>query len=84
YPRMKKQVLDELLIPHPPVYGPPQNRSFGIRKDGFDRYLSQLTPFERMSLIAERYTSCPPGDKSLKSNQLNIIGTVFWLMTVLK
>lgn len=82
-PILRNPLLKELLIPsgslvnHPPISG----------IDFFNRQLEQdskFTVFERMSMIAKRYAVYHPPDKSLKSYQLDVLGTVIWLGEVLK
>ncbi len=83
HPELRQELLKEFRIPSRtdlPVA--PQSRL-----EAFNRNLreeSEFTPFERMSLIAKRYAVNHPNDTSLKSHQLDIIGTILWLSEILQ
>jgi hypothetical protein len=82
-PMLKGPFLKELLIPS----GPPASYPSSSGLELFNQQLekdSKFTPFERMSLMAKRNAIYAPSDKSLKSQQLDIIGTMVWLQEVLK
>jgi hypothetical protein len=82
-PMLKGPFLKELLIPS----GLPANYPSSTGLELFNQQLekdSKFTPFERMSLVAKRNAVYDPSDKSLKSQQLDIIGTTLWLQEVLK
>ena len=82
-PLLRDAILKEMLLPTPSLtnsepLSPIESFNFQLQN------ASELTPFERMSLIAKRYALYNPDDKSLRAYQLDIIGTILWLQEVLK
>jgi hypothetical protein len=82
-PILRRQLLRDLLIPSDPFTNHPAATALDLFNQRLEKD-SKFTPFERMSLIAKRYATYHPDDKSLKSHQVDILGTIRWLESVLK
>lgn len=84
HPEVKRRLLRELLIPS---RLPGESRETSPL-ESFNEQLerdSKFTSFERMSLIAKRYATDHPPDRSMKSYQLDIRRTIrWWLEEVFK
>lgn len=82
-PVLRGPFLKELLLPPDPIAGYRPHSVLKLFSEATAED-STLTPFERMSLIARRYALSHDSDRSLKSCQVDIIGTIIWLRDVLK
>jgi len=83
HPEVRGPLLRELLIPSAPLV----SLSTKSAIKSFNEQLfndSRLSPFERMSLIAKRYQLYHANDNTLKSQQLDIVGTIKWLLEIFK
>jgi len=83
HPEVRGAFLRELLIPSGSLVStitesPLESFNKQLLKD------SRFGKFERMSLIAKGYQLSHANDNSLQSHQLDILGTIQWLLETLK
>jgi hypothetical protein len=76
-PTLRRVLLRNLFMPQVPFNIDDEVTSMSLFNQRLEQ-ASKFTPFERMSLVAKRYSIYDMADQSLKSYQLDISHTIRW------